>query len=216
MMPAANLIAFALAAWGLILIPGPSMLFVIGRSLALGRIGGLLSVVGNAAGCLVIAAAVALGLGVIIEESVVVFTIVKIAGALYLVYLGIQTIRHRNEAGAADGAAIAPRSKLRVLGEGFLVGLTNPKIIVFFIAVLPQFVDRSAGSVPLQLGVFGAIFVVIALLSDSVWALVAGSARDWFARSPRRIARLRGAGGFMMIGLGVAVLFVGHGGGSKA
>jgi threonine/homoserine/homoserine lactone efflux protein len=212
MIPAGNLVAFALAAWGLILIPGPSMLFVIGRSLSLGRIGGLLSVVGNAAGALVIASAVALGLGVIIEQSLIVFTAVKIVGALYLVYLGIQTIRHRNEAGVADGAAIAPRSRLRILGEGFLVGISNPKIIVFFIAVLPQFVDRSAGSIPLQLGVFGAIFVVIALLSDSVWAIIAGSARQWFGKSPKRIGRLRGIGGVMMIGLGVAVLFVGHGG----
>jgi threonine/homoserine/homoserine lactone efflux protein len=212
MIPTANLVAFALAAWGLILIPGPSMLFVIGRSLSLGRIGGLLSVVGNAAGALVIASAVALGLGVVISQSLIVFTIVKIVGALYLVYLGVQTIRHRNEGGETDGAPIAPRGKLRILGEGFLVGVSNPKIIVFFIAVLPQFVVRSAGSIPLQLGVFGAIFVVIALLSDSVWAILAGSARDWFAKSPKRIARLRGTGGFMMIGLGVAVLFVGHGG----
>ncbi len=212
MIPAATLVAFALAAWGLILIPGPSMLFVIGRSLALGRIGGLLSVVGNAAGALVIASAVALGLGVVIEQSLVVFTIVKVAGALYLVYLGVQTIWHRNDGGVADGTALAARSRARILGEGFLVGVSNPKIIVFFIAVLPQFVDRSAGSIPLQLGILGAIFVVIALLSDSVWAIVAGSARDWFARSPRRISRLRGAGGFMMIGLGVAVLFVGHDG----
>ena len=211
MIPTANLIGFALAAWGLILIPGPSMLFVIGRSLSLGRIGGLLSVVGNAAGAFVISLAVALGLGVVLEQSFVVFTVVKVAGAVYLVYLGIQTIRHRAEGNVTDGAPLPVKSRLRTLGEGFLVGITNPKIIVFFIAVLPQFVVPSAGSVPLQLGIFGAMFVAIALISDSVWALVAGSARDWFAKSPKRIARLRGTGGVMMIGLGVAVLFVGHG-----
>ncbi len=211
MIPLPNLLGFALAAWGLILIPGPSMLFVIGRSLALGRIGGLLSVAGNAAGAFVVSLAVALGLGVVLEQSFVVFTVVKIAGAVYLVYLGIQTIRHRADGGVADGTPVAMTSRLRTLGEGFLVGVTNPKIIVFFIAVLPQFVVPSAGSVPVQLAVFGAIFVAIALLSDSVWALLAGTARDWFARSPRRIARLRGTGGVMMIGLGVAVLFVGHG-----
>jgi threonine/homoserine/homoserine lactone efflux protein len=211
MIPTANLVGFALAAWGLILIPGPSMLFVIGRSLSLGRIGGLLSVLGNAAGAFVISIAVALGLGVVLEQSFVVFTVVKVAGAIYLVYLGVQTIRHRAEGDLTDGGPVPVKSRLRTLAEGFLVGITNPKIIVFFIAVLPQFVVPSAGSVPLQLGIFGAMFVGIALISDSVWALVAGSARDWFAKSPRRIARLRGTGGVMMIGLGVAVLFVGHG-----
>ncbi len=211
MLPAANLLAFSLAAFGLMLIPGPTVLFVIGRSLSLGRIGGLLSVVGNAAGAFVIAAAVALGVGVIVEQSLVVFSAIKVVGALYLVYLGIQAIRHRNEPGGAEDRPSPQRSRVRLLGEGFLVGVSNPKTIVFLIAVLPQFVDYSRGLIPVQLAILGAIFVVLALLSDSVWALVAGSARDWFARSPKRVSRLGATGGVMMIGLGVAVLFVGHG-----
>lgn len=210
MIPLANLVAFVLVAIPIILVPGPSVLFVIGRSLSLGRIGGLLSVVGNAIGGLVVVVAVAFGVGILIAQSLVVFTIVKIAGASYLIYLGIQAIRHRRQHADAAGATPPARSKLRILTQGFLVGVSNPKTIVFFIAVLPQFVDYGAGGIPLQMLLLGTLFIVIALLTDSVWALVAGVARDWFARSPRRIETLGATGGVVMIGLGVGSLFVGN------
>ncbi len=209
MIPIANLVAFALVAIPLILVPGPSVLFVIGRSLSLGRTGGLLSVVGNAVGGLVVVAAVAFGVGVIIAQSVVVFTIVKIAGAGYLMYLGVQAIRHRKRHADVARGAVAETGALRVLVQGFLVGVSNPKTIVFFLAVLPQFVNYRAGSIPLQLLILGALFIAIALLTDSVWALMAGVARDWFARSPRRIETLGATGGVVMVGLGVGSLFVG-------
>jgi threonine/homoserine/homoserine lactone efflux protein len=214
MVPAANLLAFALVAIPIILVPGPSVLFVIGRSLSLGKLGGLLSVLGNSLGALVSATAVALGVGYLIAESVVAFTVIKIAGAAYLIYLGIQAIRHRKvSAATAVDARPQSRSVFRLLAQGFLVGLTNPKTIVFFVAVLPQFVDYGAGGIPLQLLALGVLFIAIALLTDSAWALVAGVARDWFARSPRRIERLGATGGVLMIGLGTASLFAGHGGG---
>ena len=95
-----------------------------------------------------------------------------------------------------------PRSRRRQLAEGFVVGITNPKTIAFFVAVLPQFVDLTSGSVPLQLFELGMIFVVLALICDSVWALAAGAARDWFGRSPRRLAAMSATGGGLMIGLG--------------
>jgi threonine/homoserine/homoserine lactone efflux protein len=211
MIPAGNVLAFAVASLGLMVIPGPSVLFVIGRSLALGRIGGLLSVVGNAAGALVIAAAVALGVGVVVEQSVALFTAIKIAGALYLMFLGFRAIRHRNDLVHAPALVARPRGAGRMLAEGFVVGVSNPKTIVFLVAVLPQFVDYPRGGIPLQLATLGAVFVAVALASDSIWALVAGSVRDWFARSPRRIGRLGATGGVMMIGLGAAVLFIGAG-----
>ena len=210
MVPTANLIAFVLVATPIILAPGPSVLFIIGRSLSLGRVGGLLSVVGNAVGGLVIVVAVAFGVGIIIAQSVVIFTVVKIVGAAYLIYLGVQAIRHRRTSAAAV-ASPAPRSKLRILAQGFFVGVSNPKTIVFFIAVLPQFVDYRAQSIPLQMLVLGAVFLALALVADSVWALIAGVARDWFARSPKRISTLGATGGVMMIGIGVGSLFVGHG-----
>ena len=210
MIPPANLVAFALVAIPLILVPGPSVLFVIGRSLSLGKVGGLLSVVGNAIGALVIAIAVAFGVGIVIAQSVVLFTIVKIVGALYLVWLGIQAIRHRRDAAETATATVAPRSTVRLLVQGFIVGVSNPKTIVFLIAMLPQFVDYTAGGIPMQMLILGAVFIAIALVSDGAWALLAGSARDWFARSPRRISTLGATGGVVMIGLGVGSLFVGH------
>ncbi|MET0726228.1 MAG: LysE family translocator [Leifsonia sp.] len=202
MVPPSSLLAFVLASVLLIVIPGPSVLFVIGRSLALGRIGGLLSVVGNAIGMVPLVAAVALGVGVVVAQSVVVFTVVKLLGAAYLVYLGVQAIRHRHAAAAAAVGDVAPRPAWRLLAEGFVVGVTNPKTIAFFVAVLPQFVDYQEGMVALQMAELGLVFVVLALLCDSVWALAAGTARDWFARSPKRISTLSATGGVMMIGLG--------------
>ncbi len=133
---------------------------------------------------------------------------IKFAGAAYLIYLGIQAIRHRRDVAAPVDQA-APRSTLRLLGEGFVVGATNPKSIVFFVAILPQFVDPTAGSLPLQLEELGLTFVILALLMDSVWVLTASAARHWFARSPKRLGNLGVAGGVMMIGLGGALAVTG-------
>ena len=210
MVPVENLWAFIVASIVLIVIPGPSVLFVIGRSLALGRLGGLLSVVGNALGMVPLVAAVALGVGALVAQSVVIFTIIKFAGALYLVYLGVQAIRHRADAAAAVNGAVATRSHWRQLGEGFIVGVTNPKTIAFFVAVLPQFVDFTAGSIPLQLFELGVVFIVLALICDSIWALAASAARNWFARSPKRAAHLAATGGVMMIGLGGVLALTGN------
>ena len=209
MVPWPQLVAFFVASLILIVMPGPSVLFIIGRSLALGRRGGVLSVVGTTLGMLVLVVLVALGLGVIVAQSIVLFTIVKFAGAAYLVYLGVQAIRHRKDAAAAVAQGAAASSTRRLVGEGFVVGVTNPKTIAFFVAVLPQFVDYGAGTIPLQMLELGVIFAFLAWASDSVWALAAGSARDWFARSPRRVERLSAAGGAMMIGLGGVLALTG-------
>ncbi len=208
MVPLASLGAFTVAAVLLILMPGPSILFVIGRSIAYGRLAGVLSVVGNALGMLPLLTLVALGVGALVAQSVVIFTIIKVIGAGYLVYLGIQAIRHRNE--VPDAEQGPRRSPWRLLAEGFVVGVTNPKTIAFFVAVLPQFVDYSAGNIPWQLAELGLVFVVLALICDSCWALAAGTARAWFANSPKRIARLRATGGGMMIGLGGILLLTGN------
>jgi threonine/homoserine/homoserine lactone efflux protein len=202
MLPLPNLLAFLAAAIVLVIMPGPTVLFVVGRSLALGRRGGLLSVLGNAIGIVPVIIAVSFGVGAIITQSVVVFTILKFAGAAYIVFLGVQAIRHRKRTAETMAAGAAPKSTKRMLGEGFVVGITNPKTIAFFVAVLPQFVAPEAGWVPGQMLLLGGIFLVLALLSDGAWALAAGSARDWFARSPKRIERLGATGGVMMIGLG--------------
>ena len=201
------LIAFALTSLVLIAVPGPSVLFVIGRSLAWGRSAGLWSVLGNELGSLVPIAAVAFGVGAIVAQSVALFTVVKVLGALYLAYLGIQAIRHRRDGlGDASQASQRRMPSFVILRQGFIVGATNPKTIVFFVAALPQFVDFHAGAVPLQMMVLGLVFTLIAFACDGTWALIAGSARAWFARSPRRLAAVRGTGGGMMIGLGGVLL----------
>ncbi|MGL4340606.1 MAG: LysE family translocator [Rhodoglobus sp.] len=209
MVAPSQLLAFSLIAIPIILIPGPGVLFIIGRSLSLGTTGGLLSVLGVSLGTFTGMATASVGLGAIIAESLVIFTVVKIAGALYLIYLGVQAIRHRYTRGEAT-TGVATRSRLRMLFHGFVVGVSNPKTIVFFIAVLPQFVTYSAENIMLQMLTLGALFVALAFVSDSVWALAAGAARDWFARSPRRSATLGGSGGVMMVGVGAASLFLGH------
>jgi threonine/homoserine/homoserine lactone efflux protein len=210
MLPAANGWAFALAAFALIVIPGPSVLFVIGRSLSLGRKGGFLSVLGNALGMLPAMALVSLGVGAIVAESVVVFVIIKFVGAGYLIYLGVQAIRHRNDHTSTATSLRGRPSSLRLIREGFFVGMSNPKTIVFFVAVLPQFVSYENGAIPLQMAALGMIFFAIALASDSMWALTAGTARAWFARNPKRISRTGAGGGVMMIGLGGALALTGN------
>jgi len=209
MVPLDNLLAFMLAALVLILIPGPAVLFSVGRTLALGRTGGLLSVAGVALALIPIVGLVAIGVGGVIAQSVVLFTILKVAGSLYLVYLGIQAIRHRKDASRTPDLTRLPAGHGRQLWQGFVVGITNPKTIAFFVAVLPQFVDLHAGAVGLQIMELGLVFAVIALVSDSVWVLAAAAARAWFARSPRRIERLTATGGGLMIGLGGILLVTG-------
>jgi threonine/homoserine/homoserine lactone efflux protein len=206
-----DLLVFALTAFILIVVPGPSVLFTVSRALTVGRRGALLTVAGNAGGLYVQVLAVALGVGAVIEASAVVYTVLKYAGAAYLVYLGVQAIRHRRWLAADGDALAAPAQTRRVLREGFVVGVTNPKMIVFLAAALPQFVDRGAGQVPLQMLLLGALVALIAVVSDSLWAFAAGTARLWFARSPRRIEALGATGGIAMIGVGVALAAAGDG-----
>ena len=210
MLPTAHLLAFTLTAFALIVVPGPSVLFTVSRALALGRMAGVATVAGNTVGVYVQVVAVAFGIGALVERSVMVFTIVKLGGAAYLIFLGIQAIRHRQKLAEMLGSRIENKSVARVMADGFVVGIGNPKAVVFFAAVLPQFVDRQAGQVPQQMLLLGAIFAGIALLSDSGWALVAGSAQAWFGRSPRRLELIGGTGGLVMIGIGATLAVSGR------
>jgi threonine/homoserine/homoserine lactone efflux protein len=210
MVPAARIAEFALLSWALIIVPGPNVLFVISRSLQQGRTAGLAAVAGGQLGECVQVAAVAFGIGAAVEASAAVFTVVKLAGAAYLVFLGVQAIRHRRDLARALGQPGDRRPVRRMLADGFVVGATNPKAIVFFVAVLPQFADRAAGHVPLQMLLLGSVFVGIALISDSMYALVAGTVRGWLARSPRRLAAIGGTGGLAMIGIGATLALTGR------
>jgi threonine/homoserine/homoserine lactone efflux protein len=210
MMSADRLLAFAALSLLLIVIPGPSVLFVVGRALAQGRRAALTTVAGNTLGAYLLVLAVAVGIGSVVARSVLLFTALKLAGALYLVYLGARAWRQRGSLRAAFSDDAVRRGGLRTFWEGFAVGVTNPKTIVFFAAVLPQFVDRGAGHVTPQMLLLGLVFNAIALICDSIWGLAASTARDWFARSPRRLSLVGGTGGLAMIGLGVTVAVTGR------
>ncbi len=210
MPPTTHLLAFTLTAFLLIAAPGPSVLFTVSRALALGRIAGVATVAGNTAGLCVQVMAVAFGIGALAERSVLVFNLIKLGGAGYLIFLGVQAIRHRRRLAEALGTRLENKSIARIAADGFMVGLGNPKVIVFFAAVLPQFVDRAAGHVTAQLLVLGALFAGIALISDSAWAVAAGSARAWLGRSPRRLELIGGTGGLAMIGIGTALAVSGR------
>jgi threonine/homoserine/homoserine lactone efflux protein len=211
MPPLSHLLAFALTSLILIVVPGPSVLFTVSRALTIGRRGALLTVLGNAAGQSLQVVAVALGLGAVVERSIVAYTVVKFVGAGYLVFLGVQAIRHRRALTDAMAGELAPlRSTRRVVADGFVVGLTNPKTIVVFVAALPQFLDKATGHPTAQLLILGLMFPCIALVSDSVWAVAAGSVRTWFARSPQRMSAVGGVGGFAMIGIGATLAVSGR------
>lgn len=207
MIPLANLLAFSLTALVIVLLPGPNVLFTIGRALALGRKAALLTVLGTASGIYLQVVLVSLGFGVLLERSLVLMTVVKFVGAGFLVYLGIQAIRHRHD--AAKPVRVKRQGVVRTLVEGTVVGITNPKTIVFFLAILPQFVSQESGSIGVQMLLLGAIFIAIGIVFDSVYALAAGAAREWFGRSPSRLSKLGVAGGVAMIGLGVGLAVTG-------
>ena len=198
-------LAFLVASILFIQVPGPSLLFTIGRALTVGRHDALLSVVGNALGLVTQVAFVALGLGAIVAASAAAYTALKLVGAAYVVWLGVQAIRHRGEARAAlaqpEGA---PSARGHAVRTGFVVGLTNPKSIVFFAAFLPQFTNDAAPA-GVQIAVLGLVFGAMAVCSDSLWALGASRARDWFAKKPTRLDTLSATGGGMMIALGVTL-----------
>jgi threonine/homoserine/homoserine lactone efflux protein len=198
-------LAFLIASILFIQVPGPSLLFTIGRALTVGRREALLSVVGNALGLVVQAGFVALGLGAVVSASAELYTGLKLVGAAYVVWLGVSAIRHRADARVAlEQPGRTPATQGHAVRTGFIVGVTNPKTVVFFAAFLPQFTSDS-GPATLQLAVLGLAFGALAVCSDSLWALGAGKARDWFARKPRRLDKLGATGGGMMIALGVTL-----------
>lgn len=198
---------YIVAAMIIILAPGPSVLFVIARAISWGRKVAVLTVAGNVAGSFVLSSLVALGLGPILDRWQLAYLAVQWGGGLYLIYLGIDAIRKRSEH-AADMTNQGPQipTITQSIRDGFWVGVLNPKAIVFFAAVLRQFVDIDGGHVTAQLLFMGLVFCILAFISDSTWGLLAGTARQWLATDAKRLERLRAAGGSVMILLGILVL----------
>jgi threonine/homoserine/homoserine lactone efflux protein len=191
-------------------VPGPTVLFVVSRGVALGRAAALATVIGNELGLMIQVSAIAVGLGSIVERSIVVYSAIKLLGAAYLVYLGVQSFRHRGELAATIGRGPAPMPGRRIVWQGMLVGVSNPKAFLLFAAILPQFTDPAAGHLPLQMFLLGVVCVLIALASDTVWALIAGTARAWFEHSPRRLRGIGAGAGAVMVGLGLRIALSGR------
>lgn len=210
MLSVDQVLGFGLAALVLIVIPGPSVLFAISRAVVYGRRVALASVIGNTAGLFVVMTLVAFGLGTIVAQSTAVFTVLKLAGAAYLVWLGIQAFRHRRELQLSEGPHWPGPGWRRAARQGLVVGVSNPKAFMIFAAVLPPFVATDRGAIAWQMFLLGLIAVAIGLVCDSLWALVAARARRWFARSPRRATSLGTVGGSSMVALGVGMAFSGE------
>jgi len=198
---------YIVAAMVIILAPGPSVLFVIARAIAWGRATAVFTVAGNVTGAFSLSVFVALGLGPVLERSEVAYIAVQWGGGLYLIYLGIEAIWKRSVhvADMANQGDVAPSIR-RSIRDGFWVGALNPKGVVFFAAVLPQFIDRERGSITAQLIFLGAVFAVLAFVSDGSWGVLAGTARNWLATDSKRLEKLRATGGAIMILLGLQVL----------
>jgi threonine/homoserine/homoserine lactone efflux protein len=199
-----NIIGFLLLSMVIILVPGPSVLFAIGRALVLGTRAALISVFGNALGVGLQILIVALGLGVLIQQSPDLFFFIKVVGALMIGYLGLKAIWQRKKLDASN-TTVSPSGK-KVLSESIVVGITNAKTLVFFIAALPSFVDPSGGNPSAQMLVLGALFLIIGVTSDSVYAIAAGKARHWLGGSEKRLANFRGIGGLALTLLGLYML----------
>lgn len=210
MPPTTSLLAFLTTSLALLLVPGPSVLFVISRGVALGRRAAITTVIGNESGTLVHAVAVALGAGAVVQQSAAVFNVLKLAGAAYLVYLGVSAVRHRRGFAELVAGPSRTTSTTRLWRDGLVVGISNPKTSLFFLAILPQFADPGRGHMTLQLLVLGVLFCLLAAVTDGLYGVTAGSLRRWLDGRPRRAEAIGVTSGVMMIGLGVRLAFTGR------
>ncbi len=188
----------------IILAPGPSVLFTIARAIAWGRLAAIATVIGNASGMFLVSVFVAVGLGPILQSSEFLYNAIQWAGGAYLIYLGYSAIV-ASKVDAQDmraGTGSKP-TFLTSIRNGFWVGVLNPKSVVFFAAILPQFIDEEKSNVTAQLLLLGAIFALIALISDGAYGLLAGTIRQWLSGDVKRLIFMRLIGGVVMIALGV-------------
>jgi threonine/homoserine/homoserine lactone efflux protein len=202
------LAVFVAAALALLLVPGPAVLYIVARSVHQGRAAGLASVLGIHVGTLVHILAATVGLSAIVVSSATAFTVVKLVGAAYLVYLGLRTLLRGD--GAVESAPAGPtRGRRRDFAEGIVVNVLNPKTALFFLAFLPQFVDPEAGRPALQILVLGFVFLLLGLVTDSLWAIAAGTAGGWLRGHRGFVRSQRYVSGSVYLGLGVVTALTG-------
>jgi threonine/homoserine/homoserine lactone efflux protein len=204
-----TLAVFALAALAILAVPGPAVIYIVTRSIHQGRAAGLASVLGIHVGTLVHLSFATLGLSAVLVSSAAAFTVVKLLGALYLVVIGIRTLLGRAGPDETDPQQRPPRRRRRDFAEGVVVNVLNPKTALFFLAFLPQFVDPAHGQAWLQILVLGLTFMLLGLITDSMWALAAGSAGETLRRSRRWAATQRYVSGSVFVGLGVLTAVTG-------
>lgn len=205
---AADFTLFVGAALLLLLIPGPAVLYIVGRSIEQGRVAGLVSDLGIHSATLVHVLAAALGLSALLMSSALAFSIVKYAGAAYLIYLGLKKIFGRNDA-AVFQQGLPRLSHARLFRDGFVVNLLNPKTALFFVAFLPQFVDVTRGRVVWQIVFLGLTFAVLGLITDGCYAMAAGTAGGWLKQSRGYQKVERYVSGSLFIGLGLTTALAG-------
>ncbi len=203
-----TLAVFSLAALAILVVPGPAVIYIVTRSIYQGRGAGLASVLGIHIGTLVHLAAATVGLSAILLSSSTAFTVVKVVGALYLIVIGIRTLLGRADPADTDPQR-PPRRRRRDFAEGVVVNILNPKTALFFLAFLPQFVDPALGQASLQIVVLGLTFMLLGLVTDSIWALAAGSAGERLRKSHRWARIQRYVSGSVFVGLGVVTALTG-------
>jgi threonine/homoserine/homoserine lactone efflux protein len=206
MIPPEKLILFIVSSLALLVVPGPAVLYIVTRSLSQGRTAGLASMAGVNAGALTHTLAAALGLSAILVSSALAFSVVKYAGAAYLIYLGVRQFFTK---GALEDVQYGHESLWRIFSQGYLVSIFNPKLALFFFAFLPQFVDASRGSPTLQMLTLGLLFVALAAISDGLYALLSSNMFAWLKRNPRFASRQKYVTGSVYVGLGLTAAMTG-------
>ncbi|SCY90119.1 LysE family translocator [Rhizobium sp. NFACC06-2] len=206
---ATNLSLFVSATLVLLLVPGPAVLYIFARSVEQGRSAGLVSILGIHTATLVHVVAAAVGLLALLASSALAFSVVKYAGAAYLIWLGLKKLLGSSDIPDVEGG-LPKRSSMRIFREGFIVNLLNPKTALFFLAFLPQFVEVDRGHMAMQIAFLGILYTVIGVLTDCTYALAAGTAGNWLKRSPAYLKAERWVSGFVYIGLGLTAAFAGN------
>ena len=201
MIATTTLLAFIGASMIVLLTPGPGVLYVVTRGAVQGRRAGIVSAVGLSAGAFVHVIAAVVGLSAILATSATAFTIVKFAGAAYLIWIGVQAILSRG--GLAKPDTVAPQPMRRLFLDGVVISIFNPKIAIFFLAYLPLFTDPALGSVTLQLAILGSLYCVLSVISDGAYAILASGASGWFRERMLNSPVMRYLTGSIFVGLGV-------------
>lgn len=199
------LLAFMLASIALLVVPGPAVLYIVARSMNQGRFAGLVSVLGIQVGALFHIFGAALGLSVILVTSALAFSIVKYLGAAYLIYLGIRTFLHKESPLENDEPEVQPLAK--IFRQGIIVNVLNPKTALFFFAFLPQFIHPEAGAASVQILFFGFVFITLAIISDGIYATLAGSLGNRLRQNKIFLRRQKYVSGSIYIGLGLMTAF---------